>query len=347
MRAGAHIARLLSGAWRASPEPIEMAAEDLERIAPLLHRSATAGLGWRRVRGSALEGTPTAMGLQQAYRLGLLKAEIDRQHVATAFQRFRAAGVEPVLGKGWAIARLYPEELRAYTDVDLSVEAAQASAAEELLPELAHAGCLVDLHRGFPQLSDRPAEAIHERSLLVPLSGIEVRVLGPEDHLRLLALHLLGHGAWRPLWLCDLAVALESRPPGFDWSWFQHGDARRTDWILCALRLAETLLGAPLQDAPLPPKRLPRWLVPAVLEQWGSIDAHTPQGARRPMSSYLASPSGWMGALRLRWPNPIEASVDVHAPFNDLPRWPFQAGACVYRTLRFAAALPAVLGGRR
>jgi hypothetical protein len=325
-----------------------MSAGYLDRIAPLLHRSATAGLAWRRLRGSALEGTPVAASLRQAYRLGMLQAEIDRRRVATAFQTLRAGGVEPLLGKGWAAARLYPEEgLRAYSDIDLSVRPADFRAAEALLPELARAGCGVDLHRGFPQLADRPAAALYERSVLVTLHGVGVRLLGPEDHLRLLALHMLGHGAWRPLWLCDLAAAIEARPPGFDWSWLLHGDVRRTDWVVCGLALAEALLGADLQGARLPARRLPRWLVPAVLSEWEHIDADTPQGARRPMLSYLASPSGWMKALGRRWPNPIEASVDVGAPFNGLPRWPIQAGACVYRTLRFAAGLPALLGGRR
>lgn len=348
MRPGEAIARVLSGAWRAAPEPADVEPADLERIAHLLHQSATAPLAWRRVRGSAAQATPAAEGLHQAYRLALLRGEIGRRGVKTAFSLLRAAGVEPILGKGWAAARLYPEEcLRSYSDVDLTVLPRDAGAATAVLPRLAEAGILVDLHRGFPQLSDRAAEVIHERAQLVRLDDVEVRVLGPEDHLRLLALHMLGHGAWRPLWLCDLAAAVESRPPDFDWASFLQGDARRTDWACCALALAGTLLGARLDDTPLPPRRLPRWLVPAVLLQWERIDADTPQGARRPMSTYFREPSGWMHALRARWPNPIEASVDVRAPFNDLPRLPIQAGACVYRTVRFAARLPAFLAGKR
>jgi hypothetical protein len=50
----------------------------------------------------------------------------------------------------------------------------------------------------------------------VELNGAKIRILGAEDHLRLLCLHLLKHGAWRPLWLCDVAAALESRPSSFD-----------------------------------------------------------------------------------------------------------------------------------
>ncbi len=50
------------------------------------------------------------------------------------------------------------------------------------------------------------------RSQLVNLDGVDVRVPGLEDHLGILCLHLLHHGAFRPLWLCDIAAALETRP---------------------------------------------------------------------------------------------------------------------------------------
>ena len=45
-----------------------------------------------------------------------------------------------------------------------------------------------------------------------------------EDQLRQLCLHLLRHGACRPLWLCDVAVMLESLPGDFDWDRCLGGD---------------------------------------------------------------------------------------------------------------------------
>ena len=41
-------------------------------------------------------------------------------------------------------------------------------------------------------------------------------------------------------------------------------------------------------------------------------------------------------ALVQRWPNPIEATLNVGGPFNDLPRLPFQLAECVRRTAGFA-----------
>src|SRR5205814_891640 len=90
-------------------------------------------------------------------------------------------------------------------------------------------------------------DALHERAVIQTVA----LVLGPEDHLRLLCLHMLVHGVCRPLWLCDIGAALESRPAEFDWRWFLSGDPRRTRWALCALGLAHELLGARLQDTPV------------------------------------------------------------------------------------------------
>src|SRR5205823_7319953 len=116
----------------------------------------------------------------------------------------------------------------------------------------------VDLHtdfspgqRGHALMKDCRVDELYDRSQLVPLGGAEVRVLGPEDHLRFLCLHLLGHGAWRPLWLCDIAVALEARPPDFDWDHCLGGDPRRSDWVACSLGVAHQLLGARVDDTPI------------------------------------------------------------------------------------------------
>src|SRR5205807_1179327 len=82
---------------------------------------------------------------------------------------------------------------------------------------------VVDLHEGMPDLPDRSWDEVYRRSRLVRLRNSDVRILGAEDHLRLTCFHLLRHGAWCPLWLCDVVVILESLPPGFDWDYCKHG----------------------------------------------------------------------------------------------------------------------------
>src|SRR5207245_11680175 len=82
-------------------------------------------------------------------------------------------------------------------------------------------------------------------------------------------------------------------------------------------------------------RRLPGWIAPAALQQWGDPRLE-PQSRRRPFAADLARPPAALAALGRRWPNPVEATLNVRAPFNDAPRLHFQLLECVRRTARFA-----------
>jgi hypothetical protein len=137
----------------------------------------------------------------------------------------------------------------------------------------------------------------------INVGGTIVRFPGPEDHLRLFCLHLLSHGAWRPLWLCDVAAAFEARPSGFDWDYFFSGGPLRSRWTLSALDLAEALLGITLQDVPRHgvEVRTPSWIRSAVLRQWGTKRRH-----REPLMHHLRAQT---------------ESVKVSATAGLIPSW--------------------------
>jgi hypothetical protein len=335
-RRGQLLARLLRGAWRPVPPALVMSVEELAEITPLLLHSGSAPLAWRRISQTELRDCPAAQELRQAYRWQVLQDALQQRQVETAAHLLAKRGLEPLLGKGWAIARLYPEAgLRSYGDLDLYAPAAAAEALLTALAEYEPAGCPLDLHRGFGDLADREAAEIIRRAQTVKLGAATLRVFGAEDHLRLLCLHMLRHGAWRPLWLCDVAVALEARPADFDWHYFLSGDPRYSDWAACAIGLAHEFLGVEVAGLPVAERarQLPRWLVPTVLRQWGA--GQVPHGNRSPLRNSLQRPLGLLRRLRMRWPNGIEATVGVRGPFNELPRFPFQLGECVARTTRF------------
>jgi hypothetical protein len=338
---GGLIADTLTGSWRGVSPPLELPADDLAAIASLLLKSGGAALGWRRVRDSELRTSPSALELQQAYRLHTLQSAVHERELHQLASFLHSAGLDPLLGKGWAIARLYPESgLRPYTDFDLYVRPGEYATAKAALRSPDAPACYVDLHRGSAELDDRSVDELYRRSQLVTFGDTHVRVFGPEDHLRLLSLHMFRHGAWRPLWLCDVALAVEARSAEFDWDYFLSGDPKRTDWTACAIGLAHQLLGACVDGTPVAERsrRLPRWLVPVVRKQWGQ--GQMPHGARTPMMHYVRAPAGALKALRLRWPNPIEATVHVAGAFNNWPRLPYQLSACVVRAAQFAAQLP-------
>jgi hypothetical protein len=343
------VAKALAGAWRQPPPPLEISAQELDQITPLLLGSGAAALGWWRVQHSASHRqTQAAAELQQAYRLLALQDTLHEQEIKKVFTVLRAAGVEPLLVKGWAMARLYPESvLRPFGDIDICVRPEQYKVAAEVLKSPGSEGFWADLHAGFSELEDRSLEDLYARSQLVEIGDVAVRVMGQEDHLALLAIHLLKHGAWRPLWLCDIGATIESLPAGFDWDICLGRDKRRANWITCTIGLAHRLLDAKIDALPMSERarQLPSWLVPNVLKEWEAPFAinQPPMKHSAPMSSYLRHPGGLLKDMRNRWPNPIIATISMRGPFNNWPRWPFQLGNCLSRTRRFFTQLPGLL----
>jgi hypothetical protein len=334
---GRAVASALGGSWRPRPPALALSQAALEGIAPLALATGAAGLIWWRVHDPALRASPAASRLQAAYRLQATLAAVHEHQLQHAVTLLRSAGAEPVLMKGWAAARLYPRPgLRPYGDLDLCVRPGQYATARAALASATGKGCPVDLHAGVPLLPDRSLEDLYGRSRVDTAGGAEVRVLGAEDHLRLLCLHLLDHGAWRPLWLCDVAAAVEALPAGFDWDYFLGGSARRADWATCALGLARDLLGARLGGTPtaVSARKLPPWLLPAVLRQWGA-----PRRQREPLLFRLRLRAGVWEGLRDSWPDPITATLGVGGPINRLPRLPFQIAQCFKRSAQIAAEL--------
>jgi len=298
--------------------------------------------------------------LHEAYRKFRLSALIHEQEIKYVFSLLRAEGIEPVLVKGWAIARLYPDRgLRPYGDIDICVRPDQFAKAEHALKCLDDIdGHYVDLHSGFAKLElwhRRPAresdhgqdahasalwDKLFERSQLVPLGEESIRVLGDEDHLRVLCLHLLRSGAWRPLWLCDVAVALESRAADFDWDRCLTSDRKVAEWVACTIGLARELLGAEVRgrrsevrDQKSTPARQPRWLGPAILRQWGrSLNPHAIEPALPALSRQMRKRGKFFAEVYARWDQPVRATVALHGRFNNWPRWPYQLAELLLRS---------------
>src|SRR5437879_2966649 len=128
------MAAMLAGAWRSSPPPLQMRPEALAQIAPLLVKTRGESLGWWRVQQSDLRTSAPARQLRNAYRQNSMQAALQECHIQLAVTLLRSGGVEPLLIKGWAAARLYPEPgLRPYGDMDLCVRPDQLQAAMTIL----------------------------------------------------------------------------------------------------------------------------------------------------------------------------------------------------------------------
>lgn len=325
---GTRIAQALTGTWREHPPARpSLTAAELATIAPHLLRTGAGGVGWWGVCGTELEleqGSESAAAseLHDAFRLQTIQARLHEGRLAKALEILRGVGIQPVLAKGWAVAREYPAVgLRPYGDLDLHVDPAEFELARSALDRHGGAGdaeahsdnLRVDLHSGVPRLA-HSWQDLWARTTEAPLAGGSVRVLGAADHLELLCTHFFEHGAWRPLWLCDIALFVET----------QGGElVRGAEFVRSAVLLAHELLGARLADTPWAGahKPLPRWLPRAALRAWGV-------GGHYSLTTSIAleerSPGALLRSAKIRWPNPIEASVRWGRPFDNTPRLPFQ-----------------------
>jgi hypothetical protein len=328
--------KILSGAWRVAPPALECTETELAAAAPFLLTSGAGPLAWHRVAGSPHSTTPAGQALQAAYRGSAIHNLHYEHRLAQILPALSERGVDCLLIKGLALATLYANpDLRPFGDIDLCVSTQQFSVASQTLAEFEKQNSgvpSVDLQIGVVDLPDRSWNDILNRSRIGPFGQGTVRLLAVEDQLRLLCLHQARHGCWRPLWLCDVAAALEQTGPDFDWEYCLAGDERLTQWARAVIEVAKEILGSriPAKVPPLGGFAPPLWLRDQVLGNWerGVVgDSHSRDD--RSILECLGQPSRLMRALWARWPNPVEALFKT----GQLPCCPWhsllpQAKAC-------------------
>ncbi|MCP9496477.1 MAG: nucleotidyltransferase family protein [Pyrinomonadaceae bacterium MAG19_C2-C3] len=322
---GALLANILAGAWRDPAPPVTFSERELEAaVLPLLKTSAGA-LAWWRIKDSPMRDAPVAAELLETYRLYILHAALNTERIEHVFTHFNRHGIQALLFKGHVNAVCYPEpNLRPYGDIDLLVGRAQYADARTLLDEISKGqGSTVDLHEDDGRHDGRDFATLYARRREMRAGNIEACVMGAEDHLRLLCFHFLKHGAWRPLWLCDIAAALEARPADFDWSLCIGTHAKRAEYVRLVIGLAHDLLGARTDETPARDAVLPRWLMRDVRRAWArqtSGNSFPPP----PLRFDWRTPASMMRGVRRRFPGSIEATYSVGMKFNNFPRLPLR-----------------------
>jgi hypothetical protein len=333
----AAIGATLRESWRGTVSPFVPAVDlPTEQWAQRLIEGGVAGLAWWRIRGTALANDPGVADLHAAFRHHAVHAARQERDLEHVLLHFNEAGLEPIVFKGWTLSRLYPHRaLRPFGDFDLLVPEADAERARSVLralpaslQERADVDTPVTLRRYVP---DRTEAELWEGSRAQQLGRAHLRVLSPEDHLRLVALHQLHHGGYRPLWLCDLAVLVESLPADFDWKRCLAGDRRLSEGVQAALGLVAELLGARLPPG-TPAVAPPAWLREAVWRGWvRGYDSMPPPLYELHKLGFR----GVMRAVRARWPDPVSATVHLRAPFRRVPRVLVQSAECLRRAFDF------------
>jgi Uncharacterised nucleotidyltransferase len=257
-----------------------------------------------------------------------LQTALHQNFLERAFAILRAEAIEPILIKGWAAVRYYPENARrAPGDVDLCVAPERFAEAIKLFAKDENA-MPVDIHNGIRHLDTLPFDELFARSQSIKVGETDVRVLAEEDHLRVLSVHWLNDGGAYKEKLKDIHYAVENRAPDFDWNKCLNAvDERHRRWIACTILLAHRYLGTNIAGTPLEnEKPLPGWLIKAVEKEWAT-DVRL-----RPVYSIFTSPKILWQQFRKRIPpNPVQATVELGGDFDRYPRAMYQAADVFYR----------------
>lgn len=323
--AGRMVAEALRGAWRIGPPPLETPHTQFVAVESQLVASGGGGLIWHKISASAPNMSSAAV-FHDIYRDNALRASRERRIIKEIVELFAQAKIRSMLLKGWALARLYPNSgTRAIGDIDLCIAPEDRKRAFEILNDAGLTDAVDMEHLEF-MLSGDGYDSVFERSVVQDMDGVAVRVLSPEDSLRLVCVHFLQHGGWRPLWLCDVAVSIENRPANFDWSRCLGADPIKADWVVSVLALAGTLLDASIVDTPAVEKRrrIPGWLVESVLEKWGTLSIDQARNGYFPAFGSPLKPISFVRAINQRWRDDIRATVMGGGGFDESTRLPLK-----------------------
>ena len=274
-----------------------------------------------------------------------IQTKVQESRIASAFRLFRSQGIEPVLFKGWAIARLYPNPTdRRVGDIDLAVSEADFPVASEIMRSNEAIPLNIDLHRELRDRDTLPWETIFEQTKLVEVGGERVRILGEEDHLRVLAFHWLVDGGRYKDKLWDIYYAVKNRSGDFDWHrCLDVVDKNRRRWIICAIGLAHHFLDLDLDDLSFAgeAKMIPNWTLRAIKREWRQTED------LQPVLSVSFDPR-WMVRQILRRipPNPIRATLEAEGDLYGRARVLYQISVLKRQTPPFLKGSIEILRGK-
>jgi len=246
--------------------------------------------------------------------------------IIDAFELFRSYGIEPILLKGWAAARNYPEgRYRPFVDADLAFSASDFEKASEVLAANPISSVGIDLHREFRHLDTVPWEEAFARSELIDVDDGSIRILCPEDHLRVLCVHWLNDGGAYKERLWDIYYAVSNRPDDFDWELCLGSVSEtRQKWLITAIAIARKYLSLDVSGLPFEadPESIPKWVTSCLEAEWST------NVRLIPLEACVHQPGLFFQQLLKRLPpNPIEATIEVEGEFDERRRLPYQLGS--------------------
>lgn len=233
--------------------------------------------------------------------------QMHLRKVEEVYRAFEERNISPVLIKGLAAAINYPKPFqRIFSDIDLAVDPNLYDKAGRVISENKFN---VDLHKGLRHLDTADWEDLYENSLLTNIGGISIRILRPEDHLRVLCIHWLNDGGADRTRLWDIFFAVKNSSQKFSWDrFFDPVDDKRKEWLTVVLLAANYYLGLDLGDIKCPVflSGLPEWIKAEIEKEWASDIRLTP------LQSSVGNYKNLLPQLRKRFPpNVLQAIVET------------------------------------
>jgi hypothetical protein len=255
--------------------------------------------------------------------------KVQEKELIETYKLFVENAIEPILIKGWAVSQFYPvPSTRMFSDLDLCVSPEQYQKAGELIQQRT-VSIPVDVHQGVKHLDTVSFDDLLKNSTFLELDGVLIRVLRPEDHLRVLAVHWLldGGGNLERLW--DIHHLINKTREGFDWErCLGVIDKKRRRWIICVIWATHHYVGLSIKDLTVFPqiKNVPEWFKRAVQKE-------ADEGQKLfPLQTCLKDPKLLWKQIRKRFPpNPIQATVELNGDFDKFPRMYYQVMNMGYR----------------
>jgi hypothetical protein len=253
----------------------------------------------------------------------LLMFRVYEKNIQGVWKHFKEYRIEPILIKGYSAALNYPEpHLRPLGDIDLAVNPKHFARVLEVNKRLKMGE--VDLHKGLRHLDTLSWSDIFENSKLIRCGQTNIRILRPEDHLRVLCVHWLNDGGINKEKLWDIYYAVKNRGENFDWErCLETVSRRRRKWVICAIGAAHKYLALEIADTPLAEeaKQLPAWMIQTIEKEWNSPVKF------KYLHICLRDRKEFLKQLGKRIPpNPIQATIEMEGEFDNRPRIFYQTG---------------------
>lgn len=234
-----------------------------------------------------------SMANQNKQKYQILNYRMHLLDVKKVYDVFESHNISPILIKGLSAALNYPKPFqRSFSDIDLAVSPESFAESESIIKKHQFN---VDLHKGLRHLDVLDWTDLFENSRRVELEDLTIRVLRPEDNLRVLCVHWLTDGGADRSRLWDVYFALSnlhsefntefiynssfgsaSKPEkhgAFDWDrFFGVVDDKRKVWLAVVLLAAEEYLGLNPEEkfAKSYLEKLPEWIKSELESEWSS-----------------------------------------------------------------------------